>query len=272
MKKTFIILAAMLMSSIVVRAWNVGDFYDQDPTGVPAIVVYVDESGEHGLIMAPQAYTDKGYKSFCKSLDNNRKKFEKRAAKYSIDKREEQFNKVMEWLKTAPRYVETKANKKSTVYSDVALLNTDYGLDNQKAIIKYCQDNNVDMGAYFFQANWALQLGEDWFIPGNHELELFSLHFGNGLGDKNKIKYNTWLDNHNAWVDNLGLMALPTLYNGWVDPHAIFPDYNMNSSTLQPKSKTEYYKLNVGIKALNAVWYLYYGSSESGHIVAFKYF
>ena len=52
MKKTFIVFAAMLVFSIAAKAWEVGDFYDQDPTGVPAVVVYVDESGEHGLIMS----------------------------------------------------------------------------------------------------------------------------------------------------------------------------------------------------------------------------
>ena len=51
MKKTFIVLAAVLMA-MTAKAWEVGDFYDQDPTGVPAVVVYVDESGEHGLILS----------------------------------------------------------------------------------------------------------------------------------------------------------------------------------------------------------------------------
>ena len=258
------------------KAWEVGDFYADDPTGVPAIVVYVDESGEHGLLMAPRAYTNDGYQTFCKTLNKNRAKFEKRAKKIStIDTREAQFNRVWDWLQTAPRYERQKVNYKSAVFSDVARLNTDRGLDNQKAIVKYCQDNNVDLGSYFFETNWALQLGDGWFIPGNHELELFSLHFGNGLGDDNKIKYQTWLDNHNAWLDMLGLMSLPSLYNNWIDPTAMFPDYNLNSSTLQPNSNTDYYRLNIAIKVKYAVWYLYYGPEQHDFprfIVAFKYF
>lgn len=274
MKKTFITLVAMLFTSFAAEALQVGDFYVDNQTGVPSIVVYLDASGQHGLLMAPQAYSIKDYNDFCKLVNKNRPKFEKRADKQNppIDKREEQFNIVWEWLKTAPRYEKLKVNHKSPIFNDVAALNTTKGVENQQAIIKYCKDNNVDLGAYFFEVNWAKQLGDGWFIPGNHELELFSLSFGNGLGDDNKIKYQSWLDNHNSWLDRLGLMSLPSLHNNWMDPHAMFPDYNINSSTLQPNSRTQYYKLNIAIKTPFAVWYLYYGSEESGRVVAFKYF
>lgn len=272
MKKTILVIASLLMS-VMTKAWNVGDFYANDPTGVPAIVVYVDESGEHGLIMAPHAYSSEEYAKFCKTLNKNRAKFEKRAEKIgTIDKREDQFTVVYEWLKTAPRYERQKVNKKSAAYQDVAQLNTRNGAENQKAIIKYCKDNNIEIGAYFFEAAWAAQLGEGWFIPGNSELELFCKHFGNGVGDENKVKWQAWLDSHNAWLDMLGLMSLPSLFNGWVDPYAIFPDYNLHSSTLQPNRTTEYYRLSVGTKALDAVWYFYYGTDELGYVVAFKQF
>ena len=273
MKKIFLFVAA-LVTSMVAKAWQVGDLYANDPTGVPAIVVYVDESGEHGLMMAPSAYTDKTYENFCKTLNKNRSKFEKRAAKIStIDKREEQFNMVWEWLKTAPRYdSETRINRKSPVYQEVAKLNTDFGSDNQKAIVKYCQDNNLELGEYFLDTKWASQLGDGWFIPGNHELELFCISFGLGLGDANGIKWALWLENHNAWLDKLGLLSLPSLYNNWVDPNAMFPDYNLHSSTLQPNRVVEYYRLNLTAKGGKAVWYLYYGTDEPAAIVAFKYF
>lgn len=271
MRKTAFIIASLL-TCVIAKAWEVGDFYPNDPSGVPAIVVYVDESGEHGLIMAPHAYSTDEFKNFCKSLNKNRSKFEKRAAKNSIDLREGQFNIVWEWLQSAPRYEKQKVNKKSPVYKELSQLNTDNGLENQKAIVKYCQDNGIELKDYFFEAYWASQLGNDWFIPGNHELELFCLNFGNGLGDKNAIKWEAWLSNHNAWLDRLGLMSLPSMYNNWVDPYAIFPDYNLHSSTLQPGKLTEYYRLNVAVKFGNAVWFLYYGTDEPGYVVAFKYF
>ena len=245
MKKTFIVLAAMLVTSIAAKAWEVGDFYDQDPTGVPALVVYVDESGEHGLIMAPQAFTDKDYKDFCKEIDKSKEKYEKAAEKLSkkmgaIDLRENEYSQVVNWLQTAPRYYFEKVkNNKITksVYAEIATMTNEYGMENQNAIIAYCKEKNIDLETYFFATTWAIQLGEGWFIPGNHELELFSMNFSEGLGKD--IKYQTWLDRHNEWTLKLGLLALPTQYNGWIHPQALFPDYNLASSTFVASSWAE---------------------------------
>ena len=71
MKKTIFFVAALVMS-MVAKAWEVGDFYANDPSGVPALVAYVDETGEHGLIMSPRAYTEKGYQKSLKTFEGNK--------------------------------------------------------------------------------------------------------------------------------------------------------------------------------------------------------
>ena len=53
MKKTILFIAAIAVS-VVVKAWKVGDYYDAD--GIPSIIVWVDDSGEHGLRMAPRVF------------------------------------------------------------------------------------------------------------------------------------------------------------------------------------------------------------------------
>ena len=127
MKKTFIILAAMLVTSIAAKAWEVGDFYDQDPTGVPAVVVYVDESGEHGLIMSPFAFTDKLYQQWQKkkTFAKNKKSYDKWyvnkprkiLAKESgdlaafdaiVEENNRKYGIVMAWLENAPRLYDGK--------------------------------------------------------------------------------------------------------------------------------------------------------------------
>ena len=258
MKKLFILFAIILMA-MTAKAWKVGDFYANDPTGVPAIVVYVDETGEHGLIMAPQALTDKDYKAFCKELEKAKAKYVKNAEKLSkkmgdIDLRENEYLQVVEWMKNAPRYYyeavkSNKANK--AIYADVAKITNEKGEETQNAIVRYCRDNNIELGKYFFSAHWALQLGEGWFIPGNYELELFCKNFSEGLGKG--MKYQDWLDRHNEWTLKLGLLALPTQYNGWIHPQALFPDYNLGSSTFaasgwadKPENKGKTIWSNVG--------------------------
>ena len=203
MKKTFIVLAAMLVISIAAKAWEVGDFYDQDPTGVPAVVVYVDESGEHGLIMSPLAMTERTYQNYIKkkTFEKNKKKYDKQAAKVykkpgmdlveieaKIEQNNNTYSRILEWYANAPRLFDgdlTEINERKAI-EGVASQNNEYGEENQKAIVAYCGEGNFDMEKYFRQNYWAEQLGEGWFIPGNYELELYSKCYSQGFGKQNK--------------------------------------------------------------------------------------
>lgn len=203
MKKTFILLAAMLVTSIAAKAWEVGDFYGQDPTGVPAVVVYVDESGEHGLIMSPLAMTEKTYQNYIKKkiFEKNKKKYDKQVAKAykkpgmdlaEIDAKIAQnnniYSRIIEWYTNAPRLFDGDLTeiKERKAIEGVASQNNEYGEENQKAIVAYCEESDFDMEKYFRQNYWAEQLGEGWFIPGNYELELYSKCYAQGFGKQNK--------------------------------------------------------------------------------------
>lgn len=208
MKKTFIVLAAMLVTSIAAKAWEVGDFYDQDPTGVPAVVVYVDDSGKHGLIMSPFAFTDKLYKQWQKKktfaknkkfydkwyVNKPRKKLAKEGGDLSafdaiVEENNRKYEQVMTWLENAPRLYDGKLKEKDErkAMEEFAGQNTEFGEENQKAVVAYCQENNVDITQYFRQNDWAMQLGAGWFIPGIHELELFNKYFAEGVGKNYKV-------------------------------------------------------------------------------------
>ena len=65
------------------------------------------------------------------------------------------------------------------IYSEVGK----YGRANQDIVEKYCQDNSLDICEAFPLFGWANKLGDDWFIPGDRELELFAQFCGNGFGE-----------------------------------------------------------------------------------------
>lgn len=225
MKKTIIVLAAMLVTSFAAKAWEVGDFYAQDPTGVPAIVAYVDESGEHGLIMAPLNFSTKGlknlknnpilftkkqYQQIVNDLYSSNKikqtaaEMQTKMLKLNIDSLKtiideqgdlygETYQKTMAWLEqqNLPNDSKRKGFKEklfNQYLSDLAASNTEYGESNTKAIIEYCQENGIDMQLYFPEVNYAMTLGEGWFVPGNYELELISTYYADSIGENYKQK------------------------------------------------------------------------------------
>ena len=242
MKKTFIVLAAMLVTSIAAKAWEVGDFYDQDPTGVPAVVVYVDESGEHGLIMSPRALTEKEYAKAEKEIYKGKKmwdkwlpKFKKQAVKKGVEDQtielevvnsEKLFNALINYLPNAPRRFDGKLKEQEErkMIENIAAENTEFGESNQQAIISYCQANDIDIAMYFKNIDWAMQLGVGWFIPGNKELELFNAYFADGIGKKNKLDYKELDIRQQPYQLKVGV--LNGAWGFWM-----YPYYNILSST-----------------------------------------
>ena len=68
---------------------------------------------------------------------------------------------------------------------------TGYGAQDQQMIIDYCEENGVSLPVYFSSIDWALKLGDGWFIPGNYELELFASSISSGLGVRMSEKERT---------------------------------------------------------------------------------
>lgn len=265
MKKTFILLAAMLVTSIAAKAWEVGDYYDAD--GIPSIIVYVDESGEHGLRMGPRYfYTAERYKEALEQEEQRQNteanwvnsKFAQKQVNKQLDKHMETIlanspegvnkEEVMRKIKMAqtPGGTETMlqqeqekllamqnnaspedaelikqgiaateydpymayknaltfvdmqeyrftdfSNRKLKVmkqnFKDLAATNTGSGYENTTNVIDYCRANNIDAELYFPEYVYARSLGDNWFIPGNDELELIAKSVLGGVGEEYKV-------------------------------------------------------------------------------------
>jgi len=238
--------------SVTANAWEVGDFYTNDPTGVPAVVVYVDESGEHGLIMSPMLFSEKELAATIKQKESSMKYAEKMGAKYAakagvdmeaLQQAQQmaggfqgpQYTTTVEFLQQFPSFSDWKTHDKGhkaktfkTYIDDLAAGNTEYGEQNTKAVFDYCAANGVDMELYFPAFSYASRLGEGWFVPGNDELELVSKTFVESLGEKAKFKGSEVDAKRRAVIAKMG------------NADAFFPHFDaIGSSTMLKSSWAE---------------------------------
>ena len=222
--KRFIFTLFILCTALSMHAYEVGDWFIEEATGMPVVVVYVDQSGEHGLIMAPSGgYIEaKGIQKSIKSLQQYKKKSDakeqKRSRAYAM-KREidvtrmdeciaqsnELFDAVIAWLPNMPLMSGSKIKEleEKKMLRNIASKMTGNGQHDQQVIIDYCEENGINMAYYFYAIDWCRQLGEGWFIPGNEELELVVSSFAPGIGkyeglDKSQqtafdFKWKTWM-------------------------------------------------------------------------------
>lgn len=269
MKKTIFFVAALVMS-MVAKAWEVGDFYANDPSGVPALVAYVDETGEHGLIMSPRAYTENGYQKSLKTFEGNKKWAQKDMAKRikaakkkkntelvaELEKLQEQQNanyaQLMAYLEHAPRMFDGKLSEKEQrkAIEGFASQNVEFGEENQKNVLAYCQENDVDLAKYFYPIDYAINLGEGWFIPGNYELELYSKAFVDEMGEKHHISFQQKMDMDKALREKLGPVG------DWLAYNCFFATNLIQSSTMLKSAWTENpeNKEKMDVQVANSGW------------------
>lgn len=69
--------------------------------------------------------------------------------------------------------------------SDIAAGIGEYGKENMQVIVDYCTENNLNINECFPLFAWAYNLGDNWFIPGDAELELLARFLGAGIGRDN---------------------------------------------------------------------------------------
>ncbi len=200
------------------QTYKLGDLIEKD--GIKAVVVYVDESGQHGLMISPRAYLgdecfeEKGTKpNFEHFKVETRKHFEtqqkfvagivkgkiKKQCKQTGEDYKVVYEKLMSTLRDTlemqlelidmmaqmPRLtcpVKHKDKEWNEMYQNILSSNGEYGKENTQAILDYCIKNDISMQDWFPAYYWVTQLGNDWFIPGTHELELFGLQFVDKLG------------------------------------------------------------------------------------------
>lgn len=184
--KKFCILALMCCAMFAqAQRYEVGQIIPQGTWN--ALVVYVDESGEHGLLMSPTAMREGTLvlKSAAK------------AANMTIE----------ELVATMPLPLMSKGEKDAKIVKVMKEmmkqnLNGTNGQDNCKNIAEYCEANGLSMDAYFPEATWAASLGEGWFIPGTDELELYASVIAKGVG-KEKDKKLSGLTKFDVKRDSL---------------------------------------------------------------------
>lgn len=177
--KTIKLVAILCLSIVCSQSYaaQVGDIMLVD--GYPAIVIYTDETGEHGLVCSSKAISNLDFESIVKD----------KIKQEGIGEEEAKEAALTEIGR--PLLVYMNRNDKQVRKNTEALSasNSIYGKENAEQILAYCETNDIDMAAYFPEQYWATQLGEGWFIPGVYELELYTKFLTNGreIGKKGKM-------------------------------------------------------------------------------------
>ena len=193
------------------QTYKLGDYVEKD--GVPSIVVYVDQTGEHGLLLSMKArgIEEKNLSKEDKIIAKEKKEilsiYQKRMKFYhvarvkkqgaealaAVDARFETQKEMIDKFYTQKPIVYTKQfykikdeERKNILQSIQGQMNGS-GQENTRLLLDLCAENNLSVRDYFPTYDWVSNLGTDWFIPGNDELELMaqSLNIDN-LGEDYK--------------------------------------------------------------------------------------
>lgn len=212
MKKISLCCTALFISVLLcAEKHQLGDYVEKD--GVPSIVVYVDQTGEHGLLLSMKArginekdllkeekIIAKGKKETL-SIYQKRMKFYHAArakkqgaeALAAVDARFERQKEMIEKFYAQKPIVYTKQyykiadGEREKILQSIQGQMNESGQENTRLLLDLCAENNLSVRDYFPIYDWVSNLGNDWFIPGNDELELMaqSLNIDN-LGEAYK--------------------------------------------------------------------------------------
>ncbi|MGM9693890.1 MAG: hypothetical protein ACI3YC_02650 [Alloprevotella sp.] len=197
MKKLVSLLFVFLFSQFSF-AQALGDYMDID--GVPGFIFYLDESGEHGMVMSFSAYSAKQAKQVQKYMEKNLKNLAKDSGLQSEGNATTwDINKLI-----IPEKSKEKLSKKEwkQVWADLIPQLSDYGEQNAKIVKDYCAEKNISL-QLFPHHYWASTLGEGWFIPGDEELRLFAQFFCGGVGKEYGLGQIKWYKRSNELTNNM---------------------------------------------------------------------
>lgn len=182
--KLFLLAVIAVCFCTNVNAVELGDYMEID--GIPSIVIYVDASGEHGLVMSATAHDSKEAKVIKKYLDKTATRINK-LSKEGVDLSIVDFNYLNLYL-TLPPYSDKQYQKmEKQIFKhleNLAGATSAYGKENAEIYANYCTENGLDMSIYFPDQAWAAELGNGWFIPGNAELEKYAEFMGAEYNNK----------------------------------------------------------------------------------------
>ena len=181
--KLFLLAIIAMCFCTNVNAVELGDYMEID--GVPSIVIYVDASGKHGLVMSATAHDSKENKKISKIFNskywmNNKDKYYEIYQEHRFDFEEAYLNMPTFDYKG---YKKMHKNIQEKCLVALSSQTSEYGKENLKIIMDYCETNNMDLSIYFPDQAWANSLGADWYIPGNAELELYAAFLNHEIGE-----------------------------------------------------------------------------------------
>ena len=300
MKKLLLLLSIIAGVALTANAREVGDWFIDEATGMPVMVIYVDQSGEHGLLMAPSGgySTEKSLQLNIKDIQRTKKKYDKKlqkiwkadAMKYGVDitymdeyiaQADELFNAVITWLPNMPLQSGSKITEQEErkMLRNIAPEMTGNGQHDQQLIIDYCEQNGVDLAYYFYSIDWCLKLGEGWFIPGNEELELYATSFSSGVGVHMTKAESVQKASVLGWKSWMLSSVFPLTVRSSTFTECPWENIGDNKGktaiiirTNDANFQDNYYMLGQGV-ALGKMYYAFFRNNQFfGHITAFKYF
>ena len=268
--KLFLLAAIATCCCVNANAVELGDYMEID--GVPSIVIYVDASGEHGMVMSAIAplyierETNAAAATTAMNKINAQKIFSSKSWQEYKNKAREEYG--IERADFEAAYLElptfdyykyykhgTKNNKelKDKHLVNLAWQTTEYGKENAKVIRNYCEENDVDMETFFPDQYWAESLGEGWFIPGIAEIELYTDFLGQqtGISHKKKTPLNSYNDT-TLWLFDETIKKLTLGYVGrsGLMNHFFFAPVFVKTSTLMKSEWTLHHHGDVKVKDL----------------------
>lgn len=211
MKRTTLTIITILSTVIAIAApYQIGDYVETD--SIPGLVVAVDSTGEHGLIMSVPALRSQDADQWLQAAQQQLQDQYAHAKKYAIrhQNRKKGFrgdtaqvdsiytiqSRILTHMAAMPRLPHhaqlTEQQWREHIQPMVESSNEN-GIHNQQAITHYCAEHGLFEGMYFPETYWASLLGEGWFIPGTAELEQVATAIYGGVGREHRIpaKYRT---------------------------------------------------------------------------------
>jgi hypothetical protein len=237
MKKLFLAIVFLYIGTIA-NAYELGNYILMD--GVPSIVIYVDSTGEHGLVMSAISWNRKNLDTIKYLFATNEWANYEASTPATPNKSRPGFEDL--YLSMPPS---RRAYNKYALNEAVKLgiILGEKGKENAELIEQFCSTNHLHKATYFpFQA-WADQLGEGWYIPGNAELELYAKFLGQKVG----VKFNnTSIEDKDLWfLENPKRFELGYTLVGWFAgnlwseiEHHFFAPITIISSTIIKSSWT----------------------------------
>lgn len=172
MRKIFCVVTFLMTATIGITAQKLGDYIEFD--GVPAFIIHLDETGQHGVAMSMRL----SHAKFPKKITQ---KHVEKLGLLSIEQAIQLKNKIENIGIGKLNFGGAGGKWSKDLFVDLVGRLTDSGKTNQEQIISYCKEKGLSLKETFPLQYFAQELGEGWYIPGDRELMYFAEFYCGGL-------------------------------------------------------------------------------------------